>query len=438
MLNPVCSLCVYLIEMVIAYIFFSSIFEHRISKTKCLLVGFILFITGSLLNLIFGNNPIVNFVTTIFITLLFSIVSFHARVIHYFFNTAILVIGNMTLEMGAISISSYVSGSSFLDYNTNVLLFIFEAVSSKSLYFLFVLIVSRIINPNNTSSMVPLNFLIYPITSTLCMFVFWYICISPGCSEDVQLLLAMSGVCLFVSSLLLFITYSHQVEKESEAMQVKSELSRIQTEQSYYQILDQQNQQLMIYAHDAKNHLAAIKSVNTDPQIGSYISKLSEQLAEYTHNCHSGNKLLDVMIHKYSVDCELRGICFDYDVKLCNLSEVEDIDLVAILGNLIDNAVSAAEKSEQKRVSLATARRNSYSVIVISNSCDIQPKSNGSHLVTSKSDRKLHGFGLKSVSKTLKKYQGDFEWDYDSEMRMFTVTVMIGESSKSRNMCKSV
>ena len=89
MLNPICSLCVYLTEMVIAYIFFSSIFEHRIPRTKCLLVGCILFITGSLLNLFFENNPLVNFVTTIHITLLFSIVSFHARVIHYVFNTAI-------------------------------------------------------------------------------------------------------------------------------------------------------------------------------------------------------------------------------------------------------------------------------------------------------------------------------------------------------------
>ena len=39
----------------------------------------------------------------------------------------------------------------------------------------------------------------------------------------------------------------------------------------------------------------------------------------------------------------MRNIHFEYDVKLCNLNEVEDIDLVAILGNLIDNAVSAAE-----------------------------------------------------------------------------------------------
>lgn len=245
-------------------------------------------------------------------------------------------------------------------------------------------------------------------------------------------MLAVASLILLSSTVLLFVTYQHQVEEDRESMQIKSEYARLQTEKSYYHILEQQNQQLMIYAHDAKNHLAAIKSLNTDPQISSYISKLSEQLADYTRNCHSGNKMLDVMIHKYSVDCEIRGISFDYDVKLCNLNGVEDIDLVAILGNLIDNAVTAAEKSAQKRVSLATARRNSYSIIVISNSCDTQPESNGAHLVTSKPDYKMHGFGLKSVSKALKKYQGDFEWNYDEKNRIFTVTVMIGVLSQSK------
>ena len=84
---------------------------------------------------------------------------------------------------------------------------------------------------------------------------------------------------------------------------MKSELTRLQTEQSYYQILEQQNQQLMMYAHDAKKHLSAIQVLNEDPQISSYVSKLRAQLADYTHNCHSGKKLLDVMIHKYTVDC---------------------------------------------------------------------------------------------------------------------------------------
>lgn len=82
--------------------------------------------------------------------------------------------------------------------------------------------------------------------------------------------------------------------------------------------------------------------------------------------------------------------------------------------------------SRELAEALATARRNAYSVIVISNSCDVRPKTSGTHLVTSKENKSAHGFGLKSVRKTLRKYNGDYEWTYDANRCMFVVTAMIG------------
>lgn len=287
----------------------------------------------------------------------------------------------------------------------------------------------RVINPKGTTARIPINFLIYPLAATFCTFVFWYICVKPECSHEVQLLLSISSISLFVSSILLFASYSYQVKIDNETTQMKSELSRLQTEQSYYQILEQQNQQLMIYAHDAKKHLDAIQAINDDPRIGTYVQNLSKQLRDYTRNGHSGNRLLDIMIQKYTVDCEMRGIQFEYDVKVCNLSHLDDADLVTILGNLLDNAVTAAEKSQAKTVLLNTVHRNSYSVIIISNSCDESPKQSGDHLVSTKSDACFHGFGLRSVSKALKKYHGDFLWEYDNTSRTFTVTAMLNENA---------
>ena len=131
------------------------------------------------------------------------------------------------------------------------------------------------------------------------------------------------------------------------------------------------------------------------------------------------------MIHKYIIDCEMRGIQFEYDVKVCNLSQLDDMDLVAILGNLMDNAVTAAEHASEKVLSLNTVHRNSYSVIIISNSCDVPPSLLGDHLISTKIDAGAHGFGLKSVEKAIGKYQGDYDWEYDAEEKVFTVTVMI-------------
>ncbi len=427
MLNPFFSLCVYLTEMIISYLFFSAIFECHFSQIKSFFIGGVLFSFASTINLVFQNNGVVNVCATFIVNVMFAQICYDTSLSRSLFYSAILGIINVALEVAVVFVSSFITKNEFLDYNTNFILLLFQAITIKALYFIVTLILVKVLHPEENHNSVPLDFLIYPIVATICQALFWYICSQPETSSRVQFLLSITSICLFVSSLLLFISYSYQVKKDSQALQVKSELSRLQTEQLYYQILDQQNQQLMIYAHDAKNHLGAIKVLNDNPQITNYVTKLSEQLENYVRHCHSGNKMLDVMIYKYTVDCEIRGIRFEHDVKVCNLAQIDDMDLVSILGNLMDNAIAAAEHSTNKTVNLTTIHRNAYSVVIISNSCDTPPKQSGNRLISTKHDNGMHGFGLKSVKKTICKYQGDFEWCYDEKERSFTVTVMLRE-----------
>lgn len=431
MLNPLFSLCVYLIEMVISYIFFSSLGKKKMDTRKAIVIGFLLFAFGSTVNVLFKNNGPVNALTTLVVNIAFDCFCFDSTFFKSFFYAFILDILNIALEVVVITLSSFIISDNFSGYNSNFLLLIFQTITIKTLYFLIILVLIKMIRPGDTQDPIPMDFLVFPVLTTVCQAIFWYICAQLATFYEVQFLLSISSGCLFIATVLLFFTYSHQVKKERQTIQIQNELDRLQTEQSYYQILDQQNQQLMIYAHDAKKHLAAIQALNENPAIGNYVAKLSEQLKDYSKSCNSGNKLLDVMLNKYDIDCKMRGVSFEYDVKICNLSQLEDIDLVAILGNLLDNAVTAAEKSEEKWIVLNTVHRNAYSVIILSNSCDTQPKRSGNRLLSTKSNVNFHGFGLKSVAKAISKYQGDFEWSYDAEKHTFTVTVMIVDKVKA-------
>ena len=46
-------------------------------------------------------------------------------------------------------------------------------------------------------------------------------------------------------------------------------------------------------------------------------------------------------------------------------------------------------------------------------------------VAATKADKLSHGFGMKSVEKTIRKYQGDFNWDYHAGEKRFTATVML-------------
>ena len=432
MLNPYISCCVYAAEFLIFYIFYSQIGNQKYSQMLTVGIGLLLFETGSLINLISANNVAVNTIASILIKFIFSVICFDIQILIALCYSVLLDVLNFTLELAASFIFSALSGKDFNAYNNDLNLLLIILLTSKLLLFLTCLILSDLTSEKNTGAAVPFSLFFYPISATICMIIFWYLGIRTSENETRFLLSGVSCI-MFLSTILLFITYQRQVEENIRFIRLKSEISRLETEKSYYDILEQQNQDLMVYAHDAKKHLEAIEALSQDPEITSYVVKLSDQLRNYSKNCHSGNKLLDVMVHKYVLDTAAKGLNFTYDIKSCNLKVLEDIDLVAILGNILDNAVSAAQNSTNKQLSLETTIRNNYSIIIVTNSCDTPPLTHGDKLVTTKKNRTMHGLGLQSVAKALKKYRGDYQWDYDAIHHQFIMTVMIGNPIDIQN-----
>lgn len=273
---------------------------------------------------------------------------------------------------------------------------------------------------------VPTAFYIFPLITLISVICFWYVSLNQYLEFKNQIILSIVSVLLLLATLFVFFSFQANAQRESKLLLLQQEQDKIKTDITYYDILEKQNNNLRTYAHDAKNHLSAIKNLNTNPEIEIYISKMTERLEEYGKVCHSGNHTLDVIIDKYVTECDINDINFEFDIKNNNLSGIDSYDIVTILGNLLDNAVEAAEQSQHKIVSIETDFRNNFSVIIVSNSCDKNPQFSNSELpITTKSNKRLHGFGLKSVKKTVKKYDGDLAFEYDAMLNKTVVTVMI-------------
>ena len=384
-----------------------------------------MFECGALLNYFFSNSIWINALSFLTINIAFALICFKTPPIKVLFYSSVLFVFSTAIEFATIFLVSNILGTTITEYNNQPILLIIEGTISKALYFLTCLILLNFIKPDKSSSRFPLSFYAYPASTIVSLLVFWYVCAQKTTLEISQNLLAIVCFLLLISTIVLFITYQQNLEKENNYILLKSENNKLKLEKAYYDILDHKNHQLMIYAHDTKNHLSTIKSLNNNPKIDTYIDKMTENLKMYSQRCNSGNMILDVIISRYLIECEMKDVKFSFDIRLNNLSFVDDFDLVSIMDNLMDNALEAAKNSEKKFITLETDHRNSYNVIIISNSCDTPPKSNDGKLITTKPDKKIHGIGLESVSSTLKKYNGDFSWDYDNAKKEFITTIML-------------
>ena len=65
----------------------------------------------------------------------------------------------------------------------------------------------------------------------------------------------------------------------------------------------------------------------------------------------------------------------------------------------------------------------------IQNSCDTKPQTKNGNLLTTKKEKQLHGYGTRSVIKTINKYDGMFDWEYSETEKIFTVTVAMPQNA---------
>lgn len=415
----------YFMEMLISYTFFSQIGEIKVNNIKCIAIGALLFECGALINLLLSNIVWLNAICFFLINVAFAFLCFHIKITLISFYSLLLDIFSTALEFSTIFLVSIISNTDTTTYLNKASILILELTISKSLYFLTCNILARFVKKEKSNIKFPIGLYLYPIIIVASLLVFWSICANSNINYSQQVALAVISTALFFSVVVLFIIYQHSIEKENELFLLQTEFDKIETDKTYYDILEKQNNELRIYVHDAKKHLSAIRELNDNPIIDDYVNDMTDALKVHSTSCHSGNHLLDVIINKYETECQIKSIKFSFDIKLCNLNFVNNYDLVAILNNLLDNAIEAAIHSQNAFISLSTNYANTYAVITISNSCDCSPQSSNNKLITTKKDKNKHGIGIKSVKKTLKKYDGDLEWEYNEKENIFTTTVML-------------
>lgn len=410
-----------IIETLISFFFFNQIFERKRDALPSILICGGLYFAGIAINVFIGS-AVVNAIYYAVLNTVFALICFYADFKKSVFYSIILDVFSTGFEILVIYLISNTIGKTLDPYSSLSSLFL-VGLFSKLLLFLSLIILSRFLNKGITSTKFPKGFYALPITTVLSLLGLWYISISYTVNINTEYIFSAIIALMFISTIILFISYQYTERRDMTIYRLEAEIERIKIEQSHYDILKKQNGDVLKYAHDAKNHLAAIKNLNDNPAIDSYIDKMSDDLQIYTKVSHTGNITFDVILNKYFYECEINGIDFQCDVRTSNLMFVESYDLIAVLGNLMDNAVEAAVKSKEKMITLETDNRNNYAVVVVTNSCDSPPVSNQNILLTTKPDKKFHGIGLKSVKRVLDKYSGDFSWEYDEEKSLFAVTI---------------
>lgn len=196
--------------------------------------------------------------------------------------------------------------------------------------------------------------------------------------------------------------------------------------------------------HDMINHLAGIynylKTGSVD-KAKEYIEVLEEKLSETRNYVNSGVIGIDSILN-YKISEALRqGIDVMTDISIPEELNFKEFDLNIIIGNLMDNAIEAAEKINENvrepiRVNIKCM--SGCLVIKIDNQCieaDLNIK-DGTYISTKTDKLSLHGYGLKNVNNVVNQNDGIIETKSENDRFFVQVTMPVQEniSIRARNM----
>ena len=431
MTNYIVLLFAYSIEAIIIFIYFNENYDSKFHPVITILAGQGFMGISYLLNIPFAVNIYLNVFSFFVLTFLYGFSSFEMTVRSSLFHSAIVTIVMLGTEVLTETLSAILIGDTVLALKSNTVSYIIYVIVSKALMLTVITAIAKAFSYKKGNALGDMKrtylSVLYPVTICGFLLIQFYITTEYTTSKTILVVITVLTIVSIIVSCFI-VVYNQQIQRrENELAELEKQQMKNEIDMQYLDLLEMKNREMQILTHDYKNHLAVIRDMSSSEQIVDYIDKMTKEITTANSICNSGNHTLDIILNKYMTQCAVKQIDFTFDVKLCNLSYVDDFDLVALLGNALDNALEAAEKSEEKRISLKTNRVNTYDTVLIKNSCDMAPDN---ELKTSKSNKSAHGLGIKSISKMLKKYDGDFRWDYNESDHEFSITIMLLHTAK--------
>lgn len=182
---------------------------------------------------------------------------------------------------------------------------------------------------------------------------------------------------------------------------MKNRLHQYESLQSVIEVMN-------IRIHDLKHQIRKLEKDNSvSPDV---IKQLNDTISKYKNFSRCGNDIIDTILTEKNIKFEKEQIKFTYNFngRLFNHFSIQDIN--SVFGNALDNAIESliTLPPEKRFLTIRSFEKGNIAIISFENTFYGKPSFNKDGLLnTTKESSIYHGFGLRSIRSTVKKYNGN-------------------------------
>ena len=302
-------------------------------------------------------------------------------------------------------------------------------VVSKSLLFMAVIIIRNIFGRRKTEMLnfrEWMKFLVCPFVTICVLCIVYYE--SGGIKSfqsDISNLIIIIG--LVVINVAQYYMLNDTLENQARLRENDRMMMEMKSQRELYESISDNYEKQRNMAHEYKNHLLCIEALASKKDydnLKKYVSKLCGKFDGVFYAIDTNNPIINAVVNtKYqeAIDNEtLLSFLVDdlYGIR------VEDEDMVVILSNLLNNALEACKKCNERIIRFKALRENGKIIISVENSCNEKATYRDGQIVTTKTDNpEQHGIGIKNVINIVNKYNGEYVIKSDDNKFLFSIAI---------------
>lgn len=366
------------------------------------------------------------------INALFFYTSFKIRLLLAIFHSAILTVIMGISELALLGIISRFFPNFLL--KAGIVLTVYT-MFSKIIFFSVVYLLIQLFREKKTDQeqydQLTFLLMLIPVFSVFILSTFITIGEISTFVPPVDFMVTICAIFLLLINLLVFGINQYNQKRSQEYTNMQLMLQKESDSAEYYEMLLSQTENQSILIHDIKKHLQSIRLLNEkneSAKIDAYIQQLmdSSDLKETAKICD--NEMLNAILCRYQRQCNNKNISFHADIRRDSVRNIYHHDMTALFCNLLDNAVEATENIPDSFIELTVQKKENspFILIILINSCRSAPVYDQDELpISNKADKNRHGFGIKSIKKVVKQYNGNLQMYYDNDSATFHTIITL-------------
>ncbi|QFJ54531.1 ATP-binding protein [Pseudobutyrivibrio xylanivorans] len=212
----------------------------------------------------------------------------------------------------------------------------------------------------------------------------------------------------FMGVVLLYMYHELMMEsaEKVEALTIKHML---ELQYSQYQASEQTIELVNQKYHDLKHQIRMLQRDMVDDERSEYLDQMMKEIRHYEAQYKTGNRILDTVLSSEAMKCQSKGIEITCVTDGYAIEFMQPMDISALFFNALDNAIEGTEKIEnpkERLIYLTVDKQKSFIRIHVENTYTGKIQFRHHLPVTTKSNKNVHGYGVKSMKQIAEKYGG--------------------------------